>query len=85
MKYGKIVNERLQYAQKTMQPTLCNVELLLEANLPIRSVLGFKSLNYGIAPEHDEETQYLKEVYSEDDDNIYVDYVIVDYGAGEAE
>lgn len=39
---------------------------------------GYKDLVYNEMPEYNEETQYLKEVYSEDDATIYVDYEIVD-------
>ena len=39
---------------------------------------GYKDLVYKDMPEYNEETQYLNEVYSEDDTTIYVDYEVVD-------
>ena len=39
---------------------------------------GYKDLVYGEKPEYDEETQYLNEVYTEDDTTIYVNYEVVD-------
>lgn len=39
---------------------------------------GYKNLVYNEMPEYNEETQYLNEVYTEDDTTIYVDYEVVD-------
>ena len=39
---------------------------------------GYKDLVYNEMPEYDEETQYLNEVYTEDDTTIYVSYEVVD-------
>lgn len=39
---------------------------------------GYKDLVYYVRPEYNEETQYLNEVYTEDDTTIYVDYEVVD-------
>lgn len=37
---------------------------------------GYKSVVYSDMPEYDEETQYLAEVYTEDDTTIYVEYEV---------
>ena len=37
---------------------------------------GYKDIVYGDMPEYDEETQYLEEVYTEDDTTIYVGYEV---------
>ena len=39
---------------------------------------GYKDLVYGDKPEYDEETQYLNEVYTEDDTTINVNYEVTD-------
>ena len=39
---------------------------------------GYKDLVYNEMPEYNEETQYLNEVYTEDDTTIYVSYEVVD-------
>ena len=39
---------------------------------------GYKDIVYGETPEYDEETQYLNEVYTEDDTAVYVNYEVVD-------
>lgn len=39
---------------------------------------GYKDIVYGDMPEYDEETQYLAEVYTEDDTTIYVGYEVKD-------
>lgn len=39
---------------------------------------GYKDLVYKEDPEYDAETQYLNEVYTEDDTTIYVSYEVVD-------
>jgi hypothetical protein len=39
---------------------------------------GYKDLVYGEKPEYNEETQYLNSVYTEDDNNIYVNYEVLD-------
>lgn len=39
---------------------------------------GYKDLVYNDKPEYDEETQYLQEVYTEDETTIYVSYEVVD-------
>lgn len=44
---------------------------------------GYKTLIYGEKPVFDDETQYLVEVYTENDDNIYVDYDIIDIDFGD--
>ena len=35
---------------------------------------GYKNIQYGTVPDYDIETQYLEEVYTEDDTTIYVAY-----------
>lgn len=37
---------------------------------------GYKDVVYSDMPEYDEETQYLAEVYTEDDTTIYVGYEV---------
>lgn len=39
---------------------------------------GYKDVVYDTMPEYDEETQYLQEVYTEDDTTIYVSYEVKD-------
>lgn len=39
---------------------------------------GYKDVVYGGVPEYDETTQYLAEVYTEDDTKIYVGYEVKD-------
>lgn len=39
---------------------------------------GYKSVVYSDMPEYDIETQYLAEVYTEDDTTIYVSYEVKD-------
>lgn len=39
---------------------------------------GYKDVVYGDMPEYDEATQYLQEVYTEDDTTIYVSYEVKD-------
>ena len=41
-------------------------------------LVGYKDLVYSEKPEYDEGTQYLKEVYTEDDNSIKVGYEILD-------
>ena len=37
---------------------------------------GYKDVVYGKGPEYDEATQYLQEVYTEDDTTYYVSYEV---------
>ena len=39
---------------------------------------GYKDLVYNEMPEYNEETQYLNEVYTENDTTIFVNYEVVD-------
>ena len=39
---------------------------------------GYKDVVYGEKPAYNQETQYLNEVYTEDDTTIYVGYEVVD-------
>ena len=39
---------------------------------------GYKDVEYGLLPEYDEATQYLKPVYTEDDTTYYVSYEVKD-------
>lgn len=46
---------------------------------------GYKDLVYNGMPEYDEETQYLNEVYIEDETTIHVNYEVVDIDITEVE
>ena len=40
--------------------------------------VGYKDVEYDTMPEYDEATQYLAEVYTEDETTIHVSYEVVD-------
>lgn len=77
-KYGKLINGRIEYAPYPLIIPVAggNRHIYNDATAEQYSSQGYKPIIHNEVPQYDFDTEIIIERFIEDNDNIYIEYII---------